>query len=71
MIKKAAKCSVPNCHDRAVRIIGECRYCEHKFCGKHRLPEAHVCPNLTTCKQNSFERYADRLLSEKCVASKV
>ncbi|KAK9767988.1 60S ribosomal protein L40A [Basidiobolus ranarum] len=70
-IKRVSKCSASGCSDRAIRIIGECRYCNHKFCGRHRIPEAHACANLTTCKQASFERYADRLLSEKCVASKV
>ncbi|ORX83995.1 ubiquitin-domain-containing protein [Basidiobolus meristosporus CBS 931.73] len=70
-IKRATKCSVAGCSDRAIRIVGECRYCGRKFCGRHRIPEAHACSNLTTCKQTSFERYADRLLSEKCVASKV
>ncbi|ORX97773.1 hypothetical protein K493DRAFT_313931 [Basidiobolus meristosporus CBS 931.73] len=69
--KKIAKCTASGCSNRAVRIVGDCRYCQHKFCGQHRLPETHACPNLTTCKQNSFKTLADRLLSEKCVASKV
>ncbi|KAK9764023.1 hypothetical protein K7432_018628 [Basidiobolus ranarum] len=70
-IKRVTKCYSSGCSDRAVRIVGECRYCNRKFCSRHRIPEAHMCTNLTTCKQASFERYADRLLSEKCVASKV
>ncbi|ORX97776.1 ubiquitin-domain-containing protein [Basidiobolus meristosporus CBS 931.73] len=69
--KKIQKCEIVGCYDRAVRIIGQCRYCEQRFCGLHRLPESHACPNLTICKQYSFARYADRLMSEKCVASKV
>ncbi|ORX93624.1 AN1 zinc finger protein [Basidiobolus meristosporus CBS 931.73] len=69
--KHSTRCTVPNCSSRAIRIVGECRYCENKFCGQHRIPETHACPNLITCKQNSFRIYADRLLSEKCVASKV
>ncbi|ORX86936.1 putative ubiquitin [Basidiobolus meristosporus CBS 931.73] len=69
--KKVARCSLTGCYNRVVRFIGECQYCSQKFCSRHRIPEAHACTYLTTCKQMSFDRYADRLLNEKCVASKV
>jgi predicted nucleic acid binding AN1-type Zn finger protein len=60
-----------NCTDKVVKIIGDCRYCEQKFCGKHRLPEAHFCPNLKTCRDMASMRNADKLLGERTVANKV
>jgi ubiquitin C len=65
------RCAFGSCHDKVVQIIGDCRYCESKFCARHRLPEAHACVNLTSCKQAAHERNSIKLLSERCVASKV
>ncbi|RKP10999.1 polyubiquitin [Thamnocephalis sphaerospora] len=69
--RRAGRCQFGDCTDRVVKIVGDCRYCQKRFCGRHRLPEAHACANLTTCQQASFERNAGKLLQEKCVASKV
>jgi len=35
------------------------------------LPETHTCPEIATCKQASFEKNKEKLMGEKCVASKV
>ncbi|CAB5373981.1 unnamed protein product [Rhizophagus irregularis] len=51
--------------------IGYCKYCDHHYCNGHRLPEAHTCKNLTSCRQASFEKNAAKLRSEQCVASKL
>ncbi|KAJ3157002.1 hypothetical protein HDU89_002412 [Geranomyces variabilis] len=67
----APRCSKDGCTDRAVKIIGDCRYCAQKYCGKHRLPEAHMCDNLQKCRDQSAENLKSRLLGEKCVAEKV
>ncbi|KAI9286421.1 ubiquitin-related domain-containing protein [Umbelopsis sp. AD052] len=69
--RKLTRCAFGTCTDKAVKIVGDCRYCEAKFCGRHRLPEAHACVNLTNCKQVAHERNSVKLLSERCVASKV
>jgi len=68
---KKPKCTVGGCTDRVVKIIGDCRYCHAKFCAKHRLPEAHACPELQSCKQQSLEKLSSRLSSEKTVGAKV
>ncbi|CAO3616699.1 unnamed protein product [Cunninghamella blakesleeana] len=68
---KRKRCAFGSCSDKPVKIIGDCRYCQSKFCARHRLPEAHACVNLTTCKQAAYERNSIKLLSERCVASKV
>ncbi|KAJ3203085.1 hypothetical protein HDU67_010397 [Dinochytrium kinnereticum] len=67
----APRCGKEGCADRAVRTIGDCRHCQKKFCGKHRLPEAHICPNLQSCREEAMAKNASKLLNEKCVASKV
>jgi ubiquitin C len=65
------RCALGSCSGKPVKIIGDCRYCESKYCSRHRLPEAHACVNLTTCRQTAHERNSLKLLSERCVASKV
>ncbi|KAI8903623.1 hypothetical protein EDD86DRAFT_214874 [Gorgonomyces haynaldii] len=65
------KCSNAGCNDRAVKIVGDCRYCSSKFCAKHRLPEAHACPNLESCRQSSKDTLTNKLLQEKTVVTKV
>jgi ubiquitin C len=69
--KKKSRCAYTSCSDKVVKIIGDCRYCQHKFCARHRLPEAHACENLMSCRQAAHERNSIKLLSERCVASKV
>jgi ubiquitin C len=69
--RKLTRCAFGTCTDKAVKIVGDCRYCSAKFCGRHRLPEAHACVNLTNCKEVAHERNSVKLMSERCVASKV
>jgi len=33
--KKANRCAFEGCNARVVKIIGDCRYCQQKFCGKY------------------------------------
>lgn len=42
-----------------------------KFCSSHRLPESHLCINLTSCKQKAQQQLNSKLISEKCVAQKI
>ncbi|KAI8814071.1 hypothetical protein BJ742DRAFT_786356 [Cladochytrium replicatum] len=65
------RCKQKDCSDRAVKIVGFCRYCRKEFCGKHRLPEAHSCPDMQNCRDDATKKLTERLMSEKCVASKV
>ena len=59
------------CLEKIVKIVGECRYCNGKFCAKHRLPEAHSCSNLKTCKDEALGKLTQKVLGEKTVAQKV
>jgi len=69
--KKKTTCMFADCSARAVMLVGDCRFCDKKFCGKHRLPETHLCTGLENCKKASFEKNKERLLQEKCVAQKL
>merc|ERR1712137_888853 len=44
-------CLLEGCKGRVVAMIGTCKYCSNNFCQEHRLPEAHACPGLQSCKQ--------------------
>ncbi|KAK7749564.1 hypothetical protein SLS53_000140 [Cytospora paraplurivora] len=65
MAPKKIRCSFKDCRDQAQRIAGDCSFCGEHFCGKHRLLEDHKCSGLEDCKQESHERNAARLESEK------
>lgn len=65
------KCFVVECTDRIAKIVGDCRYCGHHFCSKHRLPESHGCDNIQGCRQQSYEKNSSKLMGEKCVADRV
>ncbi|KAI8069332.1 polyubiquitin [Gongronella butleri] len=69
--RRRPRCAFGTCSDKPVKIVGDCRYCQSKFCSRHRLPEDHACVNLTTCKKAAHERNSIKLLSERCIASKV
>ncbi|EKX37108.1 ubiquitin [Guillardia theta CCMP2712] len=67
----AKKCNHEGCTSKVAPIIGDCKYCQHKFCGSHRLPETHCCAAMDTCKAAAFEKNAAKLENEKCVAPKL
>ena len=56
---------------RVAMIIGHCNYCKSDFCGTHRLPETHQCQAMASCKEIAFNRNAQKLEANKCVAAKV
>jgi ubiquitin len=68
---KKTRCNCSGCNDKIVKIVGMCKYCNMGYCGKHRLPESHMCSNIAQVKQASHDRLAGKLMGEKCVASKV
>lgn len=68
---KSKKCSFHNCNSTPLRIVGDCQFCQGKFCSKHRLLESHNCKGLKICKDKCYERNALKLQSEQTVASKV
>jgi len=70
-LRGGGKCGFGECTKKTVLVVGDCRFCKKSFCTGHRLPETHVCPEMATCKQASFEKNKEKLMGEKCVARKV
>ena len=69
--KSSNKCCFGDCQDRVVKIIGDCKFCKSKFCGRHRTVEAHMCPNIEQCRQAHFDKNEKKLMGEKTMAPKV
>jgi len=65
------KCCFEVCPKKIAVIVGDCKFCQKSFCTQHRLPEAHACPNIQACRQQSFDKNKEKLLREKCVGVKV
>jgi ubiquitin len=70
-LRGGGKCHLNDCTKRTAALIGDCRFCKHSFCGTHRLPEMHTCQEMASCRQASFNKNKDKLLSEKCVGQKI
>lgn len=68
---KKTICDFESCTERAILIVGDCRYCSLKFCGQHRLPEDHLCVNMEQCRSEKFKQNEDKVMREKCVARKI
>jgi predicted nucleic acid binding AN1-type Zn finger protein len=69
ILKHTNKCAI--CYKRAAPIIGDCSFCQSKFCAMHRLPESHTCVCINQCKQQQYESNRDTLMRNKCVASQI
>ena len=59
------------CGKKVASIIGDCKFCDNKFCLVHRLPESHECVGLANCCREAKERNEEKLLNEKCVGTKI
>ena len=62
--KPRAKCCAEGCTQKPAMIIGDCAYCESKFCAQHRLPEMHECVKMKQCRQIAKTENTQRLNSQ-------
>merc|ERR1712100_919055 len=69
--KKKKKKKSNGCDGRVVLLVGDCKWCMKSFCQAHRMPEAHVCPNIKDCRAQAFANNAKKMDSFKCVAPKM
>ena len=72
--KKRSKkniCFYPTCTKYVAKFIGDCNFCNGHFCSSHRLMESHNCRGLDTCKEQSHQRNADKLIKERTIVSKI
>ena len=65
------KCDLDGCNDRSVMLVGDCKWCKHHFCSRHRIPENHSCSGMQSCRQEAVNRVAERVLSERCAPTKI
>lgn len=70
MPPKKVRCTHKDCREVAQRIVGDCGFCNGRFCGKHRLLEDHKCTGLEDCKKESHDRNAAQLNKERTTVIK-
>lgn len=62
------RCSKQGCKGAAQPIVGDCGFCQQRFCGKHRMLESHNCTGLDDARQADKDRNAAKLESERTIA---
>lgn len=68
---KKTMCAYTGCRKRAAVVVGSCNYCNHVFCLKHRIPEAHECVCMAHCKKRAVDLNTTNLTNGKCVGLKL
>ena len=61
------RCSKAGCKAAAQPIVGDCGFCQKRFCGKHRMLESHNCEGLEDARQADKQRNAAKLEGERTV----
>lgn len=61
------RCNKEGCKAAAQPIVGDCGFCTKRFCGKHRMLEAHNCAGLADARQADKDRNAAKLEHERTV----
>jgi hypothetical protein len=67
--KKSRKprCTKDGCNAPAQPIVGDCGFCQKRFCGKHRMLESHNCEGLEDARQADKDRNTAKLEGERTV----
>jgi hypothetical protein len=47
-------CAKEECKERCAPIIGDCKYCNAKYCALHRLPEVRVRVRHCSCAAGPY-----------------
>ena len=61
------RCSKVGCKGPAQPIVGDCGFCQKRFCGKHRMLESHQCEGLEDARQADKDRNTAKLEGERTV----
>jgi hypothetical protein len=61
------RCLKEGCKAPAQPIVGDCGFCQKRFCGKHRMLESHNCEGLEDARQADKDRNAAKLEGERTV----
>jgi len=59
------RCSKGGCKAPAQPIVGDCGFCQKRFCGKHRMLESHNCEGLEDARRADKDRNAAKLEGER------
>lgn len=59
------RCTKEGCKALAQPIVGDCGFCQKRFCGKHRMLESHNCTGLEDARQADKDRNAAKLEHER------
>ncbi|KAK5944030.1 hypothetical protein PMZ80_003311 [Knufia obscura] len=59
------RCTKEGCKAAAQPIVGDCGFCQKRFCGKHRMLESHNCSGLEDARQADKDRNAAKLEHER------
>ncbi|KAK7897127.1 hypothetical protein LTR67_005016 [Exophiala xenobiotica] len=59
------RCSKDGCKAPAQPIVGDCGFCQKRFCGKHRMLESHNCEGLEDARRADKDRNAAKLEGER------
>ncbi|PQE10954.1 an1-type zinc finger protein [Rutstroemia sp. NJR-2017a WRK4] len=59
--RKRITCTLKDCKDKALPIVGDCGFCNKNFCGKHRLLEDHKCDGLESVSFPSCDSAVDEV----------
>ena len=59
------RCTKQGCKAAAQPIVGDCGFCQKRFCGKHRMLESHNCSGLEDARQADKDRNAAKLEHER------
>ena len=61
------RCTKDGCKALAPPIVGDCGFCQKRFCGKHRMLESHNCEGLEAARQADKDRNTAKLEGERTV----
>lgn len=61
------RCTKDGCKALAQPIVGDCGFCQKRFCGKHRMLESHNCTGLEDARQADKDRNTAKLEHERTV----
>jgi hypothetical protein len=61
------RCSKEGCKAPAQPIVGDCGFCQKRFCGKHRMLESHNCEGLEDARRADKDRNTAKLEGERTV----
>jgi len=61
------RCSKDACKAPAQPIVGDCGFCQKRFCGKHRMLESHNCEGLEDARKADKDRNTAKLEGERTV----